>query len=127
MQIVRGYLPINGADEYHSFFKMPYYTIDTVQFAEQNKQPFAVTEVSSICRLLLSVLTFDKVFDGEYDFIVCGGYCPGVIDQPARSYFPSSKAFRSYIQPGTGHGLNFHKNATAGYGVIAPFLKQNGL
>jgi hypothetical protein len=41
--------------------------------------------------------------------------------------FPSASAFEAYIQPGTGHGLNFQYNATAGYKVVQDFLASNGL
>jgi hypothetical protein len=41
--------------------------------------------------------------------------------------FPAASAFEAYIQPNTGHGLNFHYNATAGYQVIQDFLGRNGL
>jgi len=68
-----------------------------------------------------------QYLNGEYDFIACGGYCPGVEQQPAHTYFSGAKSFQSKIQPGTGHGLNTHKNATAGYGVITDYLKDQGL
>ena len=35
--------------------------------------------------------------------------------------------FEAYIQPNTGHGINFHYNATGAYNVIESFLKGKGL
>jgi hypothetical protein len=32
-----------------------------------------------------------------------------------------------YVQPGSGHGLTLHKNATAGYGAMFDWLTLNGL
>lgn len=44
---------------------------------------------------------------GEYDFIVCGGYCPGVLEEKTTAVFPASKNLVTYVQPGSGHGINF--------------------
>jgi hypothetical protein len=65
--------------------------------------------------------------NGEFDFIVCDGFCPGAIEAPVAHFFAGSKALKIVLQPGTGHGLNYHKNATAGYKVITDYLSANGL
>lgn len=44
---------------------------------------------------------------GEYDFIACGGYCPGILDQKTAAVFPASKDLDVYVQPNTGHAINF--------------------
>lgn len=38
--------------------------------------------------------------------------------------FPKAKSFDAYIQPTTGHGINFHYNATAAYDIIQNFFKS---
>ena len=40
---------------------------------------------------------------------------------------PQAKNFEAYIQPNSGHGINFHYNATGAYQVIQNYLKSNGL
>lgn len=35
--------------------------------------------------------------------------------------------FTAYIQPNSGHGINFHYNATGAYDVIQKFLNSKGL
>lgn len=70
------------------------------------------------------------MISGQFDLPFCGGYCPGVIDGPysiAPVVFPSASSLQTYIQPNTGHGLNLHFNASAGYEVITSFLNENGL
>ena len=114
------------------FFKAPDYDPAIARFAEANKSPFAVSEVTSLFvpSVPLDAAKFAGpvlVISGEFDFPICGGYCPGVIDQPVRGLFRGSKGFESYVQPGAGHGTNFAKNATGFYGVIFDFLKRKGL
>jgi hypothetical protein len=62
-----------------------------------------------------------------FDFVVCNGLCPGVVEGPAGLFFGGSKKLETYFQPVTGHGINFHKNATGAYKVMTNFLKQGGL
>ena len=54
-------------------------------------------------------------------------YCRGVLDEPAATVFNASENFQSYIQPGFGHGMNFHHNATGYFKVVTDFLAANGL
>jgi len=70
------------------------------------------------------------------DLPYCGGDClatgdPKLPSIPAavQKNFPNvpDKDFDTYIQPNTGHGLNFHYNHTAGYNVIQDFLSSKGL
>ena len=53
--------------------------------------------------------------------IFCGSNCTGILE-PAKVFFPKAKVFETYLQPATGHGLNLHYNASAGYGVIERFF-----
>lgn len=59
------------------------------------------------------------------DYIVCDGYCPGIFDEPARTYYKNAK-FTPYVHPGASHHLNFHKNATGAFKVITNFLGESG-
>lgn len=65
---------------------------------------------------------------GQNDRLFCGGNCTGIVDgenSPSPSLFPQSSAFETYIQPGTGHEMALHKNATGWQDVVFEFLEQN--
>lgn len=114
----------------HEFYKAGAYDRAAVAFAESIKQPFAISELVSLSSAFLrnDAPNFKGptlVISGEYDFPICGGYCPGVLDEPLRTYFRGSSNFQSYIQPKAGHGTNFATNATGFYGVIFDFLLRN--
>ena len=131
------------------FFKQPNYETDVAQYSYDKRQPMAVAELLSLSAINLNadhfsgpaMVTFPsppppysaathisvpQVLTGEYDYILCGGYCPGVLEGPAAALFNRSKNFVLYIQPGMSHGLNLHKNATGVYLVIVDFLRENG-
>lgn len=80
----------------------------------------------------LTLLTYLAANDLPY----CGGNClatgdPSVPSIPATAQksFPNVPAadFEAYIQPNSGHGINFHYNATGAYDVISEFLLAKGL
>ena len=77
--------------------------------------------------LYSNLLTSEQIQNGEYDFLVCNGYCPGVNDEPAASVFAGAKPFNATILPKTGHGLNYHSNALVGYKAITDWLSEQGL
>lgn len=116
----------------NNFYKAPLYEHDVAEFAEKTKQPFAIAEALT---LPLAPTNIEEsnftspalVISGEFDFIVCGGYCPGVLEEPAKQMYANSRHFESYSQPGTGHALNLAKNATGSFDVIFGFLEKNGL
>ena len=112
------------------FFKRGAYDPAVAAFSEATKQPFAVGELVSINPEFLrnDAPNFKGptlLISGEYDFIVCDGYCPGVLDEPLRTYFRGSSDFQSYIQPKAGHSNNFATNATGFYGAILDFLGKH--
>ena len=39
--------------------------------------------------------------------IFCNGYCPGILEPAAKKIFPASKSLEVYVQPDSGHGINF--------------------
>ncbi|KAH8804377.1 Alpha/Beta hydrolase protein [Xylogone sp. PMI_703] len=126
-----GYLTWNDIfGNINNFLKAPTYTFGAAVYSEASKAPIGVLEVLSIQSLNFNATRFrgpTLVMNGEFDFLVCGGFCPGVMEEPATTFFSGSKGFRTYIQPQAGHALNFHQNATAGYEVIANYLHEHGL
>ena len=43
---------------------------------------------------------------GEYDWLICGGYCPGTFNKKqVEALYPKATDVGFYLQPGTGHGL----------------------
>ncbi|KAI9828492.1 MAG: hypothetical protein M1826_006029 [Phylliscum demangeonii] len=125
-----GYL---DAGDLYSFvggqFHQPNYDVQVARNAFSRRQLFAVTEIPSSAQHSLLADKFTgpvMVISGEFDLPVCGGYCPDVLEAGAAPVFPASRNFKAYVQPNTGHALNLHKNATAGYAVITDFLASNG-
>ncbi|MCJ1400308.1 hypothetical protein MMC11_003513 [Xylographa trunciseda] len=131
-QLDNGY--ISWPDVYaniNTFFKAPNYDFAAAVYSEATKRPFGYLELLTAS----TVFSFPTpkftgpvlLISGENDFIFCDGYCTDVIDDPSSEIFSASKNFKAYIQPGTGHGMNFHKNATGYFGVVTGFLAENGL
>ncbi|KIW24902.1 uncharacterized protein PV07_10585 [Cladophialophora immunda] len=113
-----------------SFFKPPFYDRKVVQWTEDNKQPTGLLEGISIGAANFSSPGFTgpvMVLSGEYDLIACGGYCPGFLETGPSQVFPAAKPLVTYIQPKSGHAVNFALNATGSFEVITKFLKQNGI
>jgi pimeloyl-ACP methyl ester carboxylesterase len=113
------------------------YDIGFALVGEQTKQPVTTGELLTIGGSPSSSPFTGPVLviTGEHDVPFCGGNCYGKLPNstaaniPAgvAAAYPSASKFEAYIQPGSGHGLNFQYNATAGYKVIQNFLKSNGL
>lgn len=66
----------------NDFFKAPAYTHDVAEYSEATKQPFAIAELVNLTPSLLEInaTAFTGpalVISGEFDWIACGGYCPG--------------------------------------------------
>jgi pimeloyl-ACP methyl ester carboxylesterase len=113
------------------------YAIGIALVGEQTKQPVTTGELLTIgsAPAMSPFAGPVLVITGEHDIPFCGGNCfaqlPGSnassIPAGVSTAYPSASAFEAYIQPGTGHGLNFQYNATAGYEVIQNFLAGHGL
>ena len=109
------------------------FTDEALYYGDSLKQPFPIGEWVSSYTLLLNQP--DGKFEGplqfvlsEFDSHVCKGDCKGVANETAlNALFPHAKDLEVHIQPNTGHGLPFHKNATAGFEVMFDFLRGNGL
>ncbi|PVH78248.1 hypothetical protein DL98DRAFT_494589 [Cadophora sp. DSE1049] len=112
------------------FYKVPNLDMEAVKYVFNSSWPIAIMEFFSIATLNFvspDVKAPVLFINGEYDYIFCGGYCPGILEPAARSFFPASIGYESYIQPNTGHILNIAPNATGTYQVITNFLAKNGL
>lgn len=103
-----------------------------MNYANKIKQPITVGEYDSISQLNLG---YGPAFQGalqymeaEFDFAICDGDCRNTYELASlKQIYPHAKAIEAYIQPGSGHGLTLHRNATAGYEVTFDFLARNGL
>ena len=71
------------------------------------------------------------MLDQGGDLPYCGGNClatgnpsvPSVISSVSMSFpMVAPSKFTAYVQPNTGHGINFHYNATGAYNIINTFL-----
>lgn len=131
-----GYLTSGNAGNTEFLFLYPEnFDPKILAFAEQTKQPVTIGELLTVGSVPTSSNFTGPVFviDGSNDVPFCGGDCTATggtaasIPAITRVVFPLVKKFSAYIQPNTGHGLNFHYNATAGYKQIADFLQQQGL
>lgn len=123
----------------YAFLYPKMYELGLALEAEQTKQPVTTGELLTIGSAPASSPFSGPVLviTGEYDVPFCGGNCyaqlPGSNTKTASipagvaEAYPSASSFEAYIQPGTGHGLTFQRNATAGYEVIQRFLAENGL
>ncbi|KAK3074318.1 hypothetical protein LTR53_003366 [Teratosphaeriaceae sp. CCFEE 6253] len=67
-------------------------------------------------------------FNGERDVAACLADCNGLFNATAAAeVYPNATAVDWYLQPGAGHGLPFHRNASAGYKVINDWLGAHGV
>ncbi|KAJ5156429.1 hypothetical protein N7492_009232 [Penicillium capsulatum] len=117
------------------FFTPNHFDPEILEFAEQSKQPATVGELLTVGSLPAESKFAGPVFviTGSNDVPFCGGDCLSTggaassIPAAAKAVFKSAKEFTAFIQPNSGHGLNFHYNAKAGYQKISSFLKSHGL
>ena len=78
----------------------------------------------------MMIIDSDLVFCRS-NCLATAGFDPKLPSIPAavKNSFPGVDAsnFTAYVQPNTGHGINFHYNATGANKVIMEFLDQKGL
>ena len=55
--------------------------------------------------------------------VLMAAHDPKLVD----AMFPASSDVEVYLQPGTGHGLPFHKGAQVGFKATFNWLAKNGL
>ncbi|CAF9933106.1 MAG: hypothetical protein HETSPECPRED_008537 [Heterodermia speciosa] len=136
---VNGYLANSNANSNQYLFFEPGFFDPQLAFAgEATKQPVAVGELLTLgsAPMVNNYAGPVLVITGSSDLPFCGGDCfatgdPTLPSIPAAvaASFPRVRAedFTAYIQPNTGHGLNFHYNQTGAYRVINDFLGSKGL
>ncbi|TKA77437.1 hypothetical protein B0A49_02329 [Cryomyces minteri] len=104
-------------------------------FAEKTKQPVTLGEILTLAGPIAPNKFAGpvQVVTGRQDQIYCGGDCLATgtqlpsIPAAAQVLFPNASAFQAYIHPNTGHGLNFHYNATGAYHVIQQWFQSHNL
>ncbi|KAK4942066.1 hypothetical protein LTR10_018102 [Elasticomyces elasticus] len=113
-----------------NFFKVPFFDPEVAQWAQDHQEASGLLETLSVGYVNVSSPAFTgpvMIMSGEYDFIACGGYCPGFLDLEIHDVFPASKNVVAYVQPNSGHSINLALNATGAFEVMGNFLKENGL
>jgi len=153
---VNGYLANKDDDsQQYLFFQPGHFDTGLLYAGEQTKQPVTVGELLTLgslpmvndfagpvliitgCKYNVSICVSDHAeLISANDLPYCGGNClatgnPDIPSIPAAAMtnFPkvATSNFEAYIQPNTGHGLNFHYNQTGSYEVINDFLASKGL
>lgn len=125
-----------GCNQY-DFFWPGNYEAGMLEYSEAHKMPTTVGELLTLgCQPAWAPVFTGPVMvmTGGADSWFCGFDChatgdPAVASIPAavQLAFPAAEAFETYIQPNTGHSLNMHFNATAGYRVMLDFLEKHNL
>lgn len=131
-----GYLANSNVNsQQYLFFAQPYFDTGILYFAEKTKQPVTQGEIFTLGSLPM-VNHFAGpvlVVTGDYDLPYCGGNCSATggaaasVPAGVSKNFPNATSFEAYIQPDSGHGINFHYNATGAYNVIANWLGSHNL
>ncbi|KAL4804684.1 Alpha/Beta hydrolase protein [Aspergillus unguis] len=115
------------------FFKKGHFNPELLAYADSIKETGTVGEFISLGALLtkpvpeyMGPILFALA---EYDFAVCEGDCPGSYDLEAikTESFPAASDVKVHIQPGSGHALTMHSNATGHYDAIFEYLRGHGL
>ena len=153
---VNGYIVNSNVNSQQYLFYLPgFFDTGLLYAGEMTKQPVTVGEILTLgsipmvnafagpvlvvtgCKcpvpLPLKVMLIGAIAG---DLPYCGGNClatgdpeiPSIPSTVSKS-FPkvSPENFEAYIQPNSGHGINFHYNATGAYDVIQTFLGSKGL
>ncbi|KAK6405638.1 hypothetical protein LTR81_019663 [Elasticomyces elasticus] len=108
------------------------FTDALLAYGEGLKQPGTVGEFVSTTALGLA---YAPAFTGplqfveaEFDTVICDGDCKNTYTAEAlHAIYPNASSIDVHIQPGAGHALTFHRNATAGYKVSFDWLASHGL
>jgi len=136
LNYANGYIVNSNANSQQYLFFLPgAFDTGILYWAESTKQPVTQGELFTLGSL--PMLNAYKgpvlVITGENDLPYCGGNCLATggaaasVPAGVKMNFPNASSFEAYIQPKSGHGLNFHYNATGGYDVIANWLGTHNL
>ncbi|KAL6719557.1 hypothetical protein ACLMJK_003799 [Lecanora helva] len=139
VEYVNGYLANSNVNSQQYLFLLPgYFDTGLLYAGELSKQPVTVGELLTLSSVPMMNNFAGPVLivTGSNDVPYCGGNClatgnPAVPSIPSTvaKAFPNVGAnnFEAYIQPNSGHGINFHYNATGAYKVIQNYLSSKGL
>ncbi|KUJ07790.1 uncharacterized protein LY89DRAFT_765843 [Mollisia scopiformis] len=115
------------------FFKKGHFEQEMLEYAVSIKETGTVGDFVSLGLVLgqpALEFTGPLLFAlGEYDYAICNGNCTGFYDLPAlkSSLFPNATDLTAHVQPGSGHALTMHTNATGQFQAIFKYLESNGL
>ncbi|KAF4989029.1 hypothetical protein FGRMN_9401 [Fusarium graminum] len=114
------------------FFKKGKFEPELLEYAERTKETGTVAEFVNLNSLQGEPGTDFKgplqYFIGKNDYAFCLGDCKGTYDvEVLKGINPTAFDVSVYLQPGTGHGITLHRNATAGYEVMFSYLASHGL
>ncbi|KAK6438600.1 hypothetical protein LTR95_005204 [Oleoguttula sp. CCFEE 5521] len=110
----------------YNFLAWPYFDPAALAKAEAGKWPFSLGELITYAAVPNNASAYAGsvlLISGDADRIYCAGDCTGTLEYAAKT-FVAAKRVETYLQPRTGHGLNLHHNATAGYKVVQDFLRR---
>ncbi|KAF2122265.1 Alpha/Beta hydrolase protein [Lophiotrema nucula] len=109
------------------FFHEPL-DIPTIEYTLSISQPVAIGELTTAEAITLASPKYKGkvlIAAGEYDLILCGGYCADRFKYGVqKDVFPGAK-IETYLHPSAGHGLNFAANASVFYDRIIDFVDRN--
>lgn len=106
------------------------YNPAAVDHIEKEKEAFAITELLTYFSVInMSAERFKKpvlVLNGEKDYVICGGHCPGVFEEPMWMLYQNA-ILRLHLLKGVGHNINFSANNTGAWNEIMSFLADRKL
>jgi hypothetical protein len=104
------------------------YEKDVAEYANSITQPFSVAEIEALGLVDLPAPGFKGkvlIASGQYD-LLCGGDCYSTFkDGLQKLIWSGATKLEMYVHPGSGHGVNFNRNATGMYEVVVNFLDDN--
>lgn len=126
-----GYLVANNyAGNQFAFLRYPNFPASNLAIAESTKQTVTLGELFTLSAVtgMTNYTGAVDVVDGTNDWPFCQGNCTYPTDQAAaaKSLYPATSNFTSYLAAGAGHGLNLHYSATAAYNQIQAFVASHG-
>ncbi|CZS89775.1 uncharacterized protein RAG0_01042 [Rhynchosporium agropyri] len=133
-----GYMVSSNAEaNKYLFLKPKYYDAGLLALAERTKQPVTQGEILTLGSLVMANNYNGPVMviTGDADLPYCGSDCLATggaaasIPAQVKKNFPNvaDGNFTAVVQPNTGHGINFHYNATGAYNVMNEFLASKDL
>ncbi|KAK5701511.1 hypothetical protein LTR97_004326 [Elasticomyces elasticus] len=110
-----------------TYFDYPNYAPSALDYLETHKAAFTIGEFLTTTAGPQDTSNYTGPalqLNGKTDYIMCDGYCPGVFEQPAQTYYRNARPFVQHLHPESGHQFMFHRNATGAFGVITDFLDK---